>query len=198
MRRIVVSEFVTLDGVMEDPGGAENLGRGGWAFWYERGDDGDRYKAEELEAADTLLLGRTTYEGFAAAWPGRTGEFADKMNGMAKVVVSTTIGEPAWGPATAIRDNVVAELSTLKDGSGADLLVAGSGRLVRTLLAHGLVDELRLMVFPVVLGEGKRLFADDAPMASWSLVEAKPVGSAGVVVLTYQPTGADPAPEADR
>jgi dihydrofolate reductase len=198
MPRIVVSEFVTLDGVMEDPGGAENLGRGGWAFWYERGDDGDRYKAEELAAADTLLLGRTTYEGFAAAWPGRTGEFADKMNGMTKVVVSTTIDEPAWGPATVIRDNVVADLGTLKDGSGADLLVAGSGRLVRTLLAHGLVDELRLMVFPVVLGEGKRLFADEAPMASWRLVEAKPVGSAGVVVLTYQPTGTDPAAETDR
>lgn len=185
MRRIVVSEFLTLDGVMEDPGGGENSSRGGWAFRFERGPEGDQYKVDELMAADALLLGRTTFEGFAAAWPGQSGDFADKMNGMQKIVVSTTIGDPAWSPATVIRGDIARELGAIKEGPGGDMLVAGSGQLVRQLLADGLVDELRLMVFPVVLGGGKRLFADGVPTTSLQLTEAKPVGPDGVVVLTY-------------
>jgi dihydrofolate reductase len=192
MRRIVVSEFVTLDGVMEDPGGGESSSRGGWAFRFERGPEGDQYKVDELLAADALLLGRTTYEGFAAAWPGQSGDFADKMNGMQKIVVSTTMGDPTWSPTTVIRGDVARELGAIKEGPGADMLVAGSGQLVRQLLADGLVDELRLMVFPVVLGGGKRLFADGVPTTSLQLTEAKPVGAAGVVVLTYTASGSSP------
>ncbi len=192
MRRIVVSEFVTLDGVMEDPGGGESSSRGGWAFRFERGPEGDQYKVDELLAADALLLGRTTFEGFAAAWPGQSGDFADKMNGMQKIVVSTTMGDPTWSPTTVIRGDVARELGAIKEGPGADMLVAGSGQLVRQLLADGLVDELRLMVFPVVLGGGKRLFADGVPTTSLQLTEAKPVGPAGVVVLTYTASGSSP------
>jgi dihydrofolate reductase len=192
MRRIVVSEFVTLDGVMEDPGGGESSSRGGWAFRFERGPEGDQYKVDELLAADALLLGRTTFEGFAAAWPGQSGDFADKMNGMQKIVVSTTMGDPGWSPTTVIRGDVARELGAIKEGPGADMLVAGSGQLVRQLLADGLVDELRLMVFPVVLGGGKRLFADGVPTTSLQLTEAKPVGPAGVVVLTYTASGSSP------
>ena len=192
MRRIVVSEFVTLDGVMEDPGGGESSSRGGWAFRFERGPEGDQYKVDELLAADALLLGRTTFEGFAAAWPGQSGDFADKMNGMQKIVVSTTMGDPTWSPTTVIRGDVARELGAIKEGPGADMLVAGSGQLVRQLLADGLVDELRLMVFPVVLGGGKRLFADGVPTTSLQLTEAKPVGAAGVVVLAYTASGSSP------
>jgi dihydrofolate reductase len=192
MRRIVVSEFVTLDGVMRDPGGAENFSRGGWAFLFERGADGDQYKVDELMAADALLLGRRTFEGFAAAWPGRTGDFADRMNGLRKIVVSSTLDDPAWSPTTVIRGDVARELGAIKDGPGGDILVAGSGHLVRTLLADGLVDELRLMVFPIVLGTGTRLFSDGVPRTSLRLVEARPVGPAGVVVLTYVADASSP------
>ena len=193
MRRIVVSEFVTLDGVMEDPGGSENFSRGGWAFQFERGADGDQYKVDELMAADALLLGRRTFEGFAAAWPDQTGHFADMMNGLQKIVVSSTLEDPAWSPTTVVRGDVARELGAMKDGPGGDILVAGSGHLVRTMLADGLVDELRLMVFPIVLGTGHRLFSDGTPRTSLRLVEARPVGPAGVVVLTYAaPAGPRP------
>ncbi len=187
MKRIVVSEFVTVDGVMEDPGGAEGFPRGGWAFKFERGPEGDKFKLDELESADTLLLGRVTYEGFAAAWPGRTGEFADKMNNMRKVVVSKTLKNPAWKNTQVISSNVPAELAKLRMGPGnGDILVAGSATLVCELLEHGLVDELRLMVFPTILGDGKRLFMQLPEASSWQLVESKPVGS-GVMTAVYQP-----------
>jgi dihydrofolate reductase len=185
MRRIVVTEFVTLDGVMEDPGDAENFSRGGWAFQFDRGADGDQYKVDELMAADALLLGRRTFEGFAAAWPGQTGDFADKINAVKKIVVSSTLEDPAWSPTTVIRGDVARELGAMKDGPGGDILVAGSGHLVRTLLADGLVDELRLMVFPIVLGTGNHLFSDGTPETSLRLVEARSVGPAGVMILTY-------------
>ena len=192
MRRIVVTEFVTLDGVMEEPGGAENFGRGGWAFQFDRGADGDQYKVDELMAADALLLGRRTFDGFAAAWPGQTGDFADKINTVRKIVVSSTLEDPAWSPTTVIRGDVARELGTMKDGPGGDILVAGSGHLVRTLLADGLVDELRLMVFPIVLGTGNRLFSDGTPEIALRLVEARPVGPAGVMVLTYRTSARPP------
>ena len=192
MRRIVVTEFVTLDGVMEDPGGAENFSRGGWAFQFDRGAEGDQYKVDELMAADALLLGRRTFEGFAAAWPGQTGDFANKINAVRKIVVSSTLEDPAWSPTTVIRGDVARELGAMKDGPGGNILVAGSGHLVRTLLADRLVDELRLMVFPIVLGTGNHLFSDGTPKTSLRLVEARPVGPAGVTILTYTTSTSPP------
>jgi dihydrofolate reductase len=186
MRQLVVSEFITLDGVIEDPGGSEGTVRGGWAFRFERGPEGDRFKLDEVLEADALLLGRVTYEGFAEAWPSRTDElgFADKMNGMAKYVVSSTMREASWNNSTLIAGDVTAEIARLKEGSGGDILVAGSATLVRTLLEADLVDELRLMVFPVVLGAGKRLFGDTPAPTALRLVETKPAGA--VVILTLR------------
>jgi dihydrofolate reductase len=186
MSKLVVSEFVTLDGVMEDPGGAEGFDRGGWAFQFERGPEGDKFKLDEVLAADALLLGRRTYEGFAAAWPSRTDEvgFAEKMNTMPKFVVSTTLEEAEWNNSTVIKGDVTEEISRLKQQPGGDILVAGSGELVQTLMQHDLVDELRLMVFPVLLGSGKRLFADGAGATAFKLVEVKPTGE--VVTLTLR------------
>jgi dihydrofolate reductase len=185
MSKLVVSEFVTLDGVMEDPGGAEGFDRGGWAFKFERGPEGDKFKLDEALAAGALLLGRKTYEGFAEAWPSRTDEigFADKMNTMQKFVVSTTLDEPQWNNSTVIKGDLAAEVSRLKQEPDQDLLVYGSGELLRTLLQHDLVDELRLMVFPVVLGSGKRLFADGADMSDFKLVETKPTGEVVTLIL---------------
>jgi len=186
MSKLVVSEFVTLDGVMEDPGGSEGFERGGWAFQFERGPEGDKFKLDELLAADAMLLGRKTYEGFATAWPDRTDEagFADKMNSMRKYVVSTTLKDPQWQNSTVIGENVAEEIAKLKQQPGGDILVAGSAQLVQTLLEHDLVDEWRLMVFPVVLGAGKRLFEDGAEKTPLRLVEAKQTGE--VVTLTLR------------
>jgi dihydrofolate reductase len=186
MGRIVVSQFITLDGVFEDPGGGETFDRGGWAFKFERGDDGDKFKLDEVMASDALLLGRVTYEGFAAAWPSREGPFADKFNGMPKYVVSKTLGEPDWSNSTVIGEDVAARVAALKDAHDGDVLVNGSGKLVRLLVDEGLVDELRLMVFPILLGAGRRLFEDGAA-ASLRLVESQPVGPDGVVILIYRP-----------
>jgi dihydrofolate reductase len=184
MGKIVVSQFVTLDGVAEDPGGSEGHEHGGWAFRYERGEDGDRFKLDEVMASDALLLGRVTYEGFAEAWPSREGDFADKFNGMPKYVVSSTLTDPSWNNSTAIGLDEVAGLRDRHDG---DILVNGSLSLVPALLGDGLVDELRMMVYPVALGSGRRLFADSAAPASFGLEEARPVGPDGVVVLVYRP-----------
>jgi dihydrofolate reductase len=182
-----VSEFITLDGVVEDPGGAESFEHGGWSFKFEQGPEGEQYKLDEVLAADALLLGRVTYEGFAAAWPAITDEagFADKMNGMPKYVVSTTLERPEWNNTTVIKGDVAGEVSKLKQQAG-DLLVTGSPTLIRTLMEHDLVDEYRLMVFPIVLGTGKRLFGDGSKLSTLRLVDAKPVGPDGVVVLTYE------------
>jgi dihydrofolate reductase len=190
MARVVVSQFVTVDGVFEDPGGSEKQERGGWAFRFERGPEGDQFKLDEVMASDALLLGRVTYEGFAAAWPSRTGEFAEKFNGMPKYVVSATLREPEWNNTEVIRENVPQEVAKLKQAEGGDILVNGSAQLVETLLEHDLVDEYRLMVFPVVLGSGKRLFHDTRAAKPLQLVESRPVGPDGVVILTYRP-GAD-------
>src|SRR3954454_6978624 len=145
MRTIVVSEFVTLDGVMEDPGGAEG-GRGGWAFRFERGDEGDKFKLDELLAADALLLGRRTYEGFAAAWPSMADEqgFAEKMNSMPKYVVSSTLEGADWNTSTVLKGDVAEEVSKLKQEVDGVILVAGSAQLVQAMLEHDLVDQLRL------------------------------------------------------
>src|SRR5262245_40583276 len=158
MGRIVVTEFVSLDGVMEDPGGSESFRHGGWTFEIERGAEGDEFKLDETMASDALLLGRATYEGFAAAWPSREGEFADKFNTMPKYVVSSTLENPEWANTTVLKGDVAEETARLKGEVDGDIVVHGSARLAQTLLEQDLVDELRLMVFPVVLGDGKRLF----------------------------------------
>jgi dihydrofolate reductase len=186
MRRVIVSEFVTLDGVMEDPGGAEKFERGGWAFKFDRGPEGDKFKLDEVMTSNALLLGRLTYQEFAAAWPSRTGEFADKMNSMPKYVVSTTLEKAGWNNSTLIKNNVAEAVSSLKAMPGRDILVAGSGQLVTTLIQHHLVDELRLMVFPILLGCGKRLFIDRDESYDLQLVESRTVGS-GVLILIYHP-----------
>jgi len=184
MAKVVVSEFVSVDGVMEDPGGVEGFDRGGWAFQFDRGPEGDQYKLDEALASDALLLGRVTYEGFAQAWPGRTGEFADKFNGMEKYVVSSTLNEPGWQNSTVIKGKVADEVSRLKQADGGDILVNGSAQLVQALMDHDLVDEYRLMVFPVVLGAGKRLFGETRDTAALHLVDTKPVGEC--VILTFE------------
>jgi dihydrofolate reductase len=186
MGKIVVTEFVSLDGVFEDPGGSESYQHGGWSFQFSRGDDGDKFKLDEAMASDALLLGRLTYQGFADAWPSRTGEFADKFNSMPKFVVSTTLTDPEWTNTQVINGDVAREVPKLKEQFGGDVVVHGSGQVVNTLKEQDLVDEYRLMVFPVVLGKGKRLFTDGGGLAALKLAESKQVGPDGVVVLTYQ------------
>jgi dihydrofolate reductase len=186
MGKLVVTEFVSIDGVFEDPGGAEDYEHGGWTFEYDRGDDGNKFKVDELMAAEVQLLGRVTYEGFAEAWPSREGEFADKLNTDPKYVVSTTLKDPEWQNTTVISDNVAEEIAKLKEQTSGAILVAGSGALVGTLLEADLVDELRLMVFPTVLGRGKRLFPDGIDRLKLKLAGSKPVGPDGVQVQVYQ------------
>ncbi len=177
MGRVVVSEFVTLDDVMEDPGGGEDFDRGGWAFKFDRGAEGDKFKMEELMAADAQLLGRVTYEGFARAWPSmEAGEFGKKMNEMPKYVFSSTLQSAEWTNSTVIGGDLGEEVAKLKDLYAGDILVAGSARLVRGLTAADLVDEYRLMVFPTVLGAGKRLFGETGAPISLRLLET---GTAG-------------------
>ena len=183
--KLIVSQFVTVDGVVEDPGGAEDFDRGGWAFQFERGPEGDKFKVDEVMASDALLLGRVTYEGFAAAWPSREGEFADKFNNMQKFVVSSRLEDPEWSNSTVIKGDVPQEIAKLKEQPGGEILVNGSVQLIQTLAENDLVDEYRLMVFPVVLGAGKRLFGDTSETKALRLVETKPAGEC--VVLIYQP-----------
>jgi dihydrofolate reductase len=190
MGRIVVTEFVSLDGVMEDPGGAEDFQHGGWSFEFNRGEEGDKFKLDEAFESEALLLGRVTYEGFAAAWPSREGGFADKFNTMPKYVVSSTLEEPEWNNTTVLEGDVVEEVSKLKQAVDGDIVVHGSARLVQTLVEHDLVDELRLMVFPVVLGSGKRLFGETSDKKPLGLADSKMVGD-GVAILTYQPAAKD-------
>ena len=188
MGRIVVTEFVSLDGVMEDPGGSEDFKHGGWTFEIARGDEGDKFKLDEAFAADALLLGRVTYEGFAAAWPSREGDFADKFNGMPKYVVSSSLEKADWNNSTLLKGDVAEEVSKLRKDVDGDIVVHGSAQLVQTLVEHDLVDELRLMVFPVVLGTGKRLFGDTSDKKPLRLVDSKMVGD-GVAILVYEPAG---------
>jgi dihydrofolate reductase len=186
MARIVVTEFVSLDGVMEGPGGDNDFVRGAWSFQFDRGEEGDKFKLDETFEAEALLLGRRTYEGFAAAWPARDGEFADKFNSMRKYVVSSTLEDPDWNNTTVLKGDVVEEVSKLRAAAGGDVYVHGSATLVHTLVEHDLVDELHLMVFPVVLGTGIRLFDDTTDMKRLRLTESNVVGD-GVAILVYQP-----------
>lgn len=186
MRKIIVSEFITLDGVIEDPGGAEGFKYGGWSRQLSSSEQ-QQFKVEELFQADALLLGRRTYQGFAAAWPTMpgTGAYGERMNDLPKYVVSTTLSDMTWN-ATRITGDLSAELARLKQEAGQDILIFGSCQLIHTLHARSLIDEYRLMVFPVVLGSGKRLFPDGNEQKTLTLVESKTFPS-GVVVLTYQP-----------
>ena len=186
MGRIVVTEFVSLDGVMEDPGGAEKFKHGGWTFEISRGDEGDKFKLDEAFSSEALLLGRVTYEGFAAAWPSREGEFADKFNSMPKYVVSSTLDEPEWNNSKVLKGNIAEEITKLKQEQSGDIVVHGSAMLVQTLVESDLVDEFRLMVFPVILGGGKRLFGETSDKKPLRLVDSKVVGD-GVAILIYEP-----------
>jgi dihydrofolate reductase len=190
MGKIIVTEFVSLDGVMEDPGGAEDFKYGGWTFEIDRGDEGNRFKLEETMESDALLLGRVTYEGFAAAWPSREGEFADKFNTMAKYVVSSTLDSLEWNNTTVLKGDPVEAVRKLKQDQDGIIQVAGSQRLVETLLDNDLVDEVRLMIFPVVLGAGRRLFGETSDKKRFQLAESRTVGD-GVVILIYERAGED-------
>jgi dihydrofolate reductase len=182
--RIVVTEFISIDGVVDDPGGAEGFKHGGWALEISRGDEGDKFKADETFEAEAQLLGRRTYEEFAKAWPSREGEFADRFNSMPKFVVSSTLSDPEWTNSTVVSD--LDEVRKLRENTDGILLVAGSIQLVQSLIDQDLVDELRLMVFPVVLGAGRRLFGETGDKKLFELADSKAVGD-GVSILIYEP-----------
>jgi len=185
MGKIVVTEFVSLDGVMEAPGGGEQYKHQGWTFEVDRGAEGDKFKLEETINAEALLLGRTTYEGFAAAWPSMEGEFADKFNGMPKYVVSSTLSEPTWNNTTVLGGDFVEQVTKLKQNVDGEIVVHGSAQLAQALLEHDLVDELRLMVFPVVLGSGKRLFGQASEKKPLRLTSSQTAGD-GIALLVYE------------
>jgi dihydrofolate reductase len=184
--KLVVSEFVSLDGMTQDPGGAEQTAHGGWTFQFDRGDEGNAFKVDELMAADAHLLGRVTYDGFAAAWPGMTGmgPYGEKMNSMPKYVVSKTLSNPTWNNTTVLNGDLKTDVDELKNRYAGDILVAGSASLVQSLLALDLVDELRLMVFPIVLGSGKPLFAEGPDTTRFHLADVKKFGDVAVLTLT--------------
>ncbi len=186
MGKIVVTEFISLDGVVEDPGGAEGYEHGGWSFTFDQGDVGRKFKLDELMASDAQLLGRVTYEGFAQAWPSMEDPFgfAEKMNGMPKYVVSTTLTDPSWNNTTVL--STAAEAADLKEKYEGDILIAGSATLVRGLTDLGLVDEYRLMTFPLVLGTGKRLF-DGAKRTRLQLADVTRISTEGVTIQRYTP-----------
>jgi dihydrofolate reductase len=186
MGRIVVTEFVSLDGVMEDPGGAEGFKYGGWSFEFSRGDEGDKFKLDEALGSEALLLGRTTYDGFADAWPEREGEFADKFNSMPKYVVGTTADAAKWTNTTVLEGDPIQAIRRVREEHEGDIVVHGSAQLAQTLLEHDLVDELHLMVFPVALGTGKRLFGETSDKKTLRLVDSRVVGD-GVASLIYEP-----------
>ena len=185
MGKIVVTEFVSLDGVMEDPGGSEDFKYGGWSFEYNRGDEGDKFKVDEVMDADALLLGRVTYEGFADAWPSRQDEFADKFNAMPKYVVSSTLSDPEWNNSTVLGGDLAEEVTKLKAEHGGDIYVHGSAQLVQGLIENDLVDQFNLMVYPVVLGAGKRMFAETGDKKKLKLTDSRAVGD-GVAILVYE------------
>jgi dihydrofolate reductase len=186
MGRIVVSENVTLDGVVQDPAGAEGFGRGGWVGRIgERGrEEAAKVLLDEALGAEAQLLGRRTYEFLAARWPSRSGELADRLNEMPKYVVSSTLTDPDWNNSTVLAGDVMQDVSKLKEELDGDIVVAGSIRLVRTLMKNDLVDELRLMIYPVVLGAGERLFGETSDQRPMRLVEARSVDD--VAYLTYE------------
>jgi dihydrofolate reductase len=185
MSRIVVSQFVSVDGVIEDPVGMEELGRGDWTR-ASSGPEGGKYKVDEIMDAAAMLLGRKTYEGYAAAWPGRDGEYAGKLNGMPKYVVSSTLSDPEWSNTTVLQGDAASAVRELKEQTDGAILVHGSAELTYALMEHDLVDEWRLMMFPIVVGAGKRFFGDPGKAVDLRLVESRAVGE-GVAIMTYEP-----------
>jgi dihydrofolate reductase len=191
MGRIVVTEFVSVDGVMEAPGPDKGgFKHAGWTFKTNRGEDGDKFTFDETRDSEALLLGRVTYEGFAAAWQSVKGEFGDMFNNMPKYVISSTLEKADWNNSTVLKGDVVKEVSKLKERLHGNIVVHGSAQLVQTLLEHNLVDELRLMVYPVILGSGKRLFGEMSDKKPMRLAESKTVGD-GVAILIFKAAGAD-------
>jgi dihydrofolate reductase len=185
MGRIVVTEFISLDGVIEDPGGSEGYEHAGWTFQFNAGPEFETFKFEELQASDAQLLGRVTYDGFAPVWPHYQGEVADKFNTMPKYVISSTLEDPEWNNTTVLRGDVVDEVTTLKRQHDGDIVVHGSPQLAQTLIEHDLVDALHLQVYPVIVGAGKRLFTETSNTKRLQLVEARTVGD-GIHILIYQ------------
>lgn len=196
MGKLVVTEFVSLDGVFEDPGGASDFEHGGWTFEYDRGEEGDRFKLDEVMEAEVQLVGRATYDEFAKAWPSREGKFADKLNSDPKYVVSTTLSDPTWQNTTVITADPVDGISKLKAQTNGVILVAGSATLLRTLLPADLVDQLRLMVFPTILGQGRHLFPEGIDRLNLRLASSKTIGGDGVQLQIY--TRSDDDARADQ
>jgi dihydrofolate reductase len=185
MGRIIVTEYISIDGVIEAPGGDEDYEHVGWAFDFDRGNEGQAFKEQEAYASEAQLLGRVTYEGFAAAWPAMDGELADKFNSMPKYVVSKTLQDPQWSNTTVLDGDPIEESRALKERIDGDIVVHGSAQLARALFDADLVDQLNLMVHPLVLGTGKRLF-NGGKRIGMPLIEAKAVGD-GLTILTYGP-----------
>ena len=192
MGTIVLNANVSLDGVIEDPAGVEGFRLGGWFFEIDRGEDGNRFTLDEALGAEALLLGRRSYEFFAATWPSRGGELADRLNSLPKYVVSSTLADPGWNNSTLLRGDVVTEVSKLKQELDGEIVVLASFQLARTLLEHDLVDELRVQVYPVVLGAGERLFGETSDKKPMRLLDTRTVGD-GIAILTYRPV-----PDAER
>lgn len=186
MGRIVVTEYISVDGVVEAPSGTESFERVGWTDDFSRGPEGDTFKVDETMASDALLLGRVTYDEFAPVWPQIPGDFAAKFNGMPKYVVSSTLERPEWNNTTVLRGDLVDEVEQLKERYEHDIVVHGSPQLAQALIEHGLVDELRLLVYPVVVGAGKRLFGDTSAKQNLELVASRTFGD-GVHLLVYRP-----------
>ncbi|WP_129794128.1 dihydrofolate reductase family protein [Sphingosinicella sp. CPCC 101087] len=182
--RLVVTDYVSLDGVIEDPVGMEDSGLGDWTGPYSRGEEGDAFKHRELEESGAILLGRRTYEAFAAVWPMVKTEFADRMNSLPKYVASTTLERADWSNSTVLRGDIVDDVRKVKAATDGDILVYGSASVAHALMPHGLIDEFRLMVYPVVLGAGKRLFPDGVK-AAMKLVECRPFAS-DILLLRYE------------
>ena len=186
MGRIVVTEYISIDGVIEAPGGDEDYEHVGWAFDFARGEEGQAFKEEETSASEAQLLGRVTYEGFAAAWPAMEGEVADKFNAMPKYVISKTLGIRSGTIRRCLDGDPIEESRALKQRIDGDIVVHGSAQLAQALFAADLVDQLSLMVLPLVLGSGKRLFNGGGKRVAMPLIEAKAVGD-GLTILTYGP-----------
>ena len=189
MSKLIVSEDLSVDGVFQDNGGADEIERGGWATSFDRGEEGGKFKMDELAAGGAQLLGRKTYDLFAAAWPTIKDELGahEYMNGMPKYVVSSTLKDPEWNNTTVLEGDLAEGVKKLKDEIDGDILVYGSGQIVGTLLDEGLIDELRLMVYPAIVGEGKHLFGAQSDLSTLKLTDSKPLGPEGVIVLTYEP-----------
>jgi dihydrofolate reductase len=185
MGKIVLSENVSIDGVIEDPAGVEGSRLGGWFFETDRGEDGEKFTLDKTLGTEALLLGRRSYEFFAATWSSRGGELADKLNSLPKYVVSSTLQDPDWNNSTVLDGDVVDEVLKLKEELTGEIVVLGSGQLARTLIEHDLADELRLLIYPVVLGDGARLFGASSDKKPMRLVETQTVGD-GIAILTYE------------